>query len=44
MAAGAAAAGSPANKTQLWDLIGQITVQVDQLMDQDPETKKALSL
>ena len=33
---------SPANKSQLWDLIGQITVQVDQLMDQDPETKMAL--
>ncbi len=31
-----------ANKTQLWDLISQITIQVDQLMDQDTETKHAL--
>jgi hypothetical protein len=36
-------ATTTSNKSQLWDLIGQITVQVDQLMDQDPETKRALN-
>eukprot|EP00347_Sterkiella_histriomuscorum_P016427 403353219 len=31
------------SKNQLWELIGQITVQVEQLMEQDKDTKDALS-